>query len=162
MDRKKIKRLVLGGLMAAIVAVMTALIKLPVPATGGYVHLGDGAIYLAACLMGPWAAVPAAIGSALADILGGYVVYAIPTGMIKGAMGWIAGRLIAERKTARNALVFVLCELVMVIGYFAFEWAMYGAGAAIGAVLPNIMQGAAGVIIGLLMTGAGQALKGKI
>ena len=98
MDKQKLKRMVRGALLAAIVAAMTMLIKLPVPATGGYVHPGDGAIFLAAYLMGPWAAIPAALGSALADILGGYAVYAIPTALIKGAMGWIAGRLIAEKK----------------------------------------------------------------
>ena len=162
MNRKKLKRMVRGGLMAAVVAVMTAMIKLPVPATGGYVHPGDGAIYLAAYLMGPMAAVPAALGSALADILGGYAVYALPTALIKGAMGWMAGKMIAGGKTIRNVLAFMLCEVVMVAGYFAFEWMMYGAGAAIGAVIPNMIQGAAGVILGVLMMGAGRALKGNI
>ena len=161
MERRKLKRMVMGGLLAAVVALMTAAVKLPVPATGGYVHLGDGAIFLAAYLMGPWAAVPAALGSALADILGGYAVYAIPTALIKGAMGWIAGRMIAEKKPLKNALTFILCELIMVIGYFAFEWVMYGAGAAIGAVIPNLIQGAAGVVLGVFMTRAGRALRGK-
>jgi len=161
MDRQGLKRMVRGAMLAAIVASTTMLIKLPVPATGGYVHPGDGAIFLAAYMMGAWAAIPAAAGSALADILGGYAVYAIPTALIKGAMGWIAGRMIAEKKTVRNALVFALCELVMVAGYFIFEWMMYGAGAAIGAVIPNLVQGAAGVILGLFMTGAGRALKGN-
>ena len=162
MNRRKLKRMVRGGLFAAVVALMTAAVKLPVPATGGYVHPGDGAIFLAAYLMGPWAAVPAAVGSALADILGGYAVYALPTALIKGAMGWIAGRMIAEKKPLGNALVFVLCELIMVIGYFAFEWAMYGAGAAVGAVVPNLIQGAAGAALGIFMTKAGRALRGKI
>ena len=162
MNRRRIRQVVNGGLLAAVVALMTAAVKLPVPATGGYVHPGDGAIFLAAYLMGPWAAIPAAVGSALADILGGYAVYALPTALIKGAMGWIAGRMISEKKTLKNALVFVLCELVMVIGYFAFEWVMYGAGAAVGAVVPNLIQGAAGVTLGVLMTRAGRALKGKI
>ena len=161
MNRRRLKQMVHGGLLAAVVAVMTAAIKLPVPATGGYVHPGDGAIFLAACLMGPWAAVPAAVGSALADLLGGYAVYAIPTALIKGALGWIAGRLIADGRLLRNAMVFVLCELVMTGGYFAFEWMMYGAGAAVGAVVPNLIQGAAGVILGGLMSGAGRALRGK-
>lgn len=161
MERRKLKRMVMGGLLAAVVALMTAAVKLPVPATGGYVHPGDGAIFLAAYLMGPWAAVPAALGSALADILGGYAVYAIPTALIKGAMGWVAGRMISEKKLLKNALTFILCELIMVIGYFAFEWVMYGAGAAIGAVIPNLIQGAAGVVLGVLMTRAGRALRGK-
>ena len=162
MDRRNLKRMIRGALLAAIVAVMTMLIKVPVPATGGYVHMGDGAIFLSAYLMGPWAAVPAALGSALADILGGYAVYALPTALIKGAMGWMAGKMIASGKMLRNVLAFMLCEAVMVAGYFSFEWMMYGAGAAIGAVVPNLIQGAAGVILGVLMMGAGRALKGNI
>lgn len=162
MERRKLRRMVMGGLLAAVVALLTAAIKLPVPATGGYVHPGDGAIFLAAYLMGPWAAVPAALGSALADILGGYAVYALPTALIKGTMGWVAGRMIEEKKLLKTTLVFVLCELIMAAGYFAFEWMMYGAGAAVGAVVPNLIQGAAGVVLGLFMTKAGRALRGNI
>ena len=162
MERRNLKRMVMGGLLAAVVALMTAAVKLPVPATGGYVHPGDGAIFLAAYLMGPWAAVPAAVGSALADILGGYAVYAVPTALIKGAMGWIAGRMIAEKKPLRNGLVFALCELIMALGYFVFEWVMYGMGAAVGAVIPNLIQGAAGVAMGMFMTKAGWALRGNL
>lgn len=158
----KIRRMTRSGLLAAVVALMTAMIRIPVPATGGYVHPGDAAIFFAAYLLGPSAFVPAALGSALADILGGYAVYAVPTALIKGAMGWLAGRMIRDKRAAVNVLVLILCELIMVIGYFAFEWAMYGAGAAVGAVIPNLIQGAAGVVLGLVMMGAGHALRGKI
>ena len=48
MNRRRIRQVVNGGLLAAVVALMTAAVKLPVPATGGYVHPGDGAIFLAA------------------------------------------------------------------------------------------------------------------
>lgn len=148
--------------MAAVIAVMTGVIKLPVPATGGYVHPGDGAIFLAASLMGSFAALPAAIGSALADILGGYAAYALPTALIKGCMGYLAGKLMGGKALSfRNALVFILCEAIMITGYFAFEWAMYGVAAAIGAVGPNLIQGAAGVILGCVLSGAGNALKRK-
>ena len=158
----KIRRMARWGLLAAVVALMTALIKVPVPVTGGYVHPGDAAIFLAAYLLGPSAYVPAALGSALADILGGYAVYAVPTALIKGAMGWLAGKTLQEKRAVRNVLALILCELVMVIGYFAFEWAIYGAGAAVGAVVPNLIQSAAGVALGFVMLGAGHALRGKI
>ncbi len=151
-----------AGLLAAVIAVMTSAVKLPVPATGGYVHPGDAAVFLAAYLLGPSAYMPAALGSALADILGGYAVYAVPTALIKGAMGWLAGKTLRERKTARNVLALIGCELIMVLGYFAFEWAVYGAGAAVGAVVPNLIQGAAGAALGLVMMGAGHALRGRI
>jgi len=50
--------------------VMTAyMLHIPIP-TGGYIHLGDALIYLAACLLPvPYAAAAAAIGAGLADLL---------------------------------------------------------------------------------------------
>ena len=76
--------LALSGMMAALVFVATYFFKLPVSITQGYIHLGDGFILLGASLLG-WASVPAAaIGSALADLLGGYTLYILPTFVIRG------------------------------------------------------------------------------
>lgn len=75
--------LALSGMMAALVFVATYFFKLPVSITQGYIHLGDGFILLGASLwVGQRAA--AAIGSALADLLGGYTLYILPTFVIKG------------------------------------------------------------------------------
>ncbi len=155
MNQIKFRKMVYGGLLAAVIALLTAFIKLPVPVTNGYIHIGDGAIFLAAALLGPYAAIPAAVGSALADMIGGYYIYMLPTAIIKGVMGLIAGRFIGRQTISiRNILIFVLCEVVMVAGYFVFEWAMYGIAAAIGAVVPNLIQGAAGVVLGCVFAGA--------
>lgn len=162
MERKRLRKLVLGGLSAAVITIMTALVKLPVPASGGYVHPGDGAIFLAAALLGPYAAIPAALGSALADILGGYMIYALPTAAIKGMMGWLAGKLARGDAPVQSAWVFALCECVMAGGYFLFEWAAFGIGAAFGALGPNLLQGAAGVIFGCALSQAAVRMKRRI
>ena len=82
--------LALSGMMAALVFVATYFFKLPVSITQGYIHLGDGFILLGASLLG-WASVPAAaIGSALADLLGGYTLYILPTFVIKGLVAAVA------------------------------------------------------------------------
>lgn len=155
MNQIRFRKMVYGGLLAAVIALLTAFIKLPVPVTNGYIHIGDGAIFLASALLGPYAAIPAAIGSALADMLGGYYIYMLPTAVIKGVMGLIAGRFMSQKAlSVKNILVFVICELLMVAGYFSFEWVMYGFAAALGAVIPNLVQGAAGVVLGLVFTGA--------
>ena len=67
-SRQNLHRLVTAALFAAAIAVMTAyLLHIPLP-TGGYIHLGDALIYLAACLLPvPYAAAAAAIGAGLAD-----------------------------------------------------------------------------------------------
>ena len=152
MMKAKIKRLALGGMLSAVILVMTIGLHLPVPATGGYVHLGDGFIFLTAAVLGPYAALAAGIGSALADLLGGYFIYIPATFIIKATMGLIAGKFGLKSSRLRRLIVFVIAELTMVIGYFAFEWILYGAAAALGAVVPNLIQGAFGVILGLVLT----------
>ncbi|MGN1020325.1 MAG: ECF transporter S component, partial [Aristaeellaceae bacterium] len=43
MEKKvNVKQLTLCGVLAALVFVLTYFPKVPVPVTGGYVHLGDG------------------------------------------------------------------------------------------------------------------------
>jgi len=152
MRNDKVKKLALGGMLSAVILAMTISMHLPVPATGGYVHLGDGFIFLTAAVLGPYAALAAGIGSALADLLGGYFIYIPATFIIKAAMGLIAGKFAAQGSRLKRAIVFMFAELVMVLGYFAFEWALYGGAAALGAVLPNLLQGAFGVILGLILT----------
>ena len=150
MRNLSVKKLTMAGVMAALVFVMTYVPKVPVPVTGGYVHLGDGAIFLAALLLGPLGIPAAAIGSGLADILGGYMVYALPTMVIKAAVALIAWKIWKEGSWLRAVIAFVLAEIAMVAGYFAFESIMYGAAAAWAAVGPNGIQGIAGVVLGLV------------
>ena len=71
MKKQSVKKITFTALFAALIAVMTAFIKMPTGINEGYLHFGDSMIYLAGCLLGPWAALAAAIGGALADILAG-------------------------------------------------------------------------------------------
>jgi uncharacterized membrane protein len=146
------RRLAISGMLSALVLLFTYLVKLPVPATGGYIHLGDGVIFLAAWLLGPSAALVAGVGSALADVLGGYFVYALPTFVIKAAMGALAGHLLRRGRPLRNALAFAVAEGIMVAGYFLLEWALYGGAAAVAAAGPNLLQGLSGIVMGLILT----------
>lgn len=145
-------KIAIGGLLTAAVLLMTFLIKIPVPATGGYVHPGDGIIFVAALLLGPSAGLVAGLGSALADVLGGYLVYALPTFIIKAAMGAMAGLLARKGALLRNALVFLLAECIMAIGYFLFETVAFGLTVAITALGPNALQAAVGILLGISLT----------
>ena len=153
MRKLSVRKLTLAGVMAALVFVMTFVPKVPVPMTGGYVHLGDGAIFLAVLLLGPLGIPAAAIGSGLADILGGYMVYVLPTMVIKALVALIAWKIWKEGSLLRAAIGFILAEIAMVAGYFAFESVMYGAAAAWAAVGANCIQSIAGVVLGLVCHG---------
>lgn len=158
-------KLAFGGMMAALVFVATYFFKLPVSITQGYIHLGDGFILLGASLLG-WASVPAAaIGSALADLLGGYTLYILPTFVIKGLVAAVAvGALRAKRPYWLTVLLLAAAELLMVAGYFVTEWLLlgYGLAAAAGAVAPNLVQGLSGVALGAVLIPLLRRVKPKV
>ena len=144
MKKLNVQKLTLCGVMAALVFVMTYFPKIPVPVTGGYVHLGDGAIFLSVLIPA------AAVGSMLSDLIGGYMVYVLPTFLIKGLVALVAWKLCRKDQPLLALLSFLLAEAVMVLGYFLLEWALYGVASAAAAIGPNVVQGIAGVLIGML------------
>ena len=155
-------KIVLTAMFAALICVATMLIRVPIPATGGYANLGDGVILLCAFLMNPICAVIAAgIGSMLADVLAGYMSYAIGTLIIKAGVALIGtaiynrfGRGESDKKAIAVMLVAsVLAEIFMIVGYFAYETVCLGIGmGAAGAIPGNIGQGVVGVIIAVVLT----------
>ena len=73
-------------MLAALCCVATMIIKIPSPLKG-YLNLGDCVVLLSGWLLGPaYGFAAAGIGSALADIFSGYVIYAPATFIIKGLM----------------------------------------------------------------------------
>lgn len=148
----RIRSLALGGVMAALVCIATSIFKLPVPGTQGYIHLGDAFVLVSAAVLGPVGVAAAAIGSMLADLLGGYFTYLIPTFVIKGLVAAVAlTGLKGSKPLWAEWLVLAAAEAVMVLGYFLAECLLYGAAAAAAAVLPNVMQGLGGVVFGALL-----------
>lgn len=116
MKKLNVQKLTLCGVMAALVFVMTYFPKIPVPVTGGYVHLGDGAIFLSVLLLGPLGIPAAAVGSMLSDLIGGYMVYVLPTFLIKGLVALVAWKLCRKDQPLLALLSFLLAEAVMVLG----------------------------------------------
>lgn len=91
-----------------------------------------------------------AVGSMLSDLIGGYMVYVLPTFLIKGLVALVAWKLCRKDQPLLALLSFLLAEAVMVLGYFLLEWALYGVASAAAAIGPNVVQGIAGVLIGML------------
>jgi len=82
----------------ALVAVSTIMFTLYVPATRGYFNIGEAAIFTIALLSGRYfGAVAGGLGSALADILLGYYVFAPATLVVKGLEGGLLGYLAEKR-----------------------------------------------------------------
>lgn len=152
MDKKRIRMIAYGGILTALVLVATMFLQIP-NGQGGYVNLGDGVIFAAALILGPFAGVVAALGSVFSDLLLGYVQYAPATLVIKGLMGLAAGILLKRGKDSNryffSAFVFLICEVIMIGGYFSFESILFGVPYAVVNILPNLIQAIAGVAVGL-------------
>ncbi|MBE7042055.1 MAG: ECF transporter S component [Ruminococcaceae bacterium] len=146
----KIKKLVMAAVFAALTFVGTSIIK--IPTINGYIHPGDGFVLLAGFLLGPiYGACSAGIGSALADLLGGYGVYVPGTFVIKGITALAAALIYQRKKSFPLALSgAIVGELLMALGYLIYETLIFGEGAW-ASVPGNLVQGAGGVVISLLL-----------
>ncbi len=154
MRTKRLHRLVLAALFAALTCVATAAVQIELPATRGYVNMGDSLVLVGAWLLGPlYGAAAAGIGSALADILTSYVHYAPATLLIKAGMAVLAiclCRKSSRRPTLRRISGAILAELWMVAGYFGYACLILGKGLAAAASIPgNLLQGAFGIAVAL-------------
>lgn len=152
MNRKKIKIMTLAALLAAFTCVATMLIQIPTP-TKGYVNLGDCIVNISAWILGPiYGSAAAGIGSAMADLISGYVVYAPATLIIKGFMAVVSFfvyNAVSKKITSvvSRAVAAVTAELVMVAGYALFEMIIYrSAATAVLGVGGNLVQGVMGAV----------------
>lgn len=81
--------------MSALVYFATYFFK--VPSLTGYTHLGDCMVFISVLILGTKkGALASGIGSALADLLGGYMQWIIPTFFIKFIMATLLGVTITK------------------------------------------------------------------
>ena len=156
MKNKKLFHLVLAAVFAALTCVATMVVNIPIPATKGYLNLGDCIVLLGAFFLGPvYGMAAGGVGSMLADLLLGYAVYAPGTLVIKGVTALLAGlilRALGENKKPATLLAGVVGEAFMVGGYFAYESLVLGYGFAAAASVPaNAVQGAAGLVLSAVL-----------
>ena len=139
------------GVMAALVAVATYAVQIPIPATRGYLNFGDIMIFVSALIFGSVVGgFAGGVGSAISDVAGGYAYFAPYTLVIKGAEGFIAG-LVSNRIThRRDVIAVIIAGAEMIAGYFLAEFFPLQEGwAALGEVPANIVQIVAGGVVGL-------------
>lgn len=153
--KSAVKKIVITAMLASLTCVAT-MIRVPLP-LAGYVNLGDGIVLLSGWLLSaPYGFLAAGIGSALADIFAGYVTYVPVTFVIKGLMALIAFYGVkvlvkVQSNTFKRVLCGLAAELVMVAGYYTFEGFMYGFIPSLASVPFNALQGAVGLLLGVLL-----------
>ena len=120
MKDQKIRLMCIASIFTAIVFVFTA--YLHIPSHTGYTHVGDGFIYLAACMLPlPYAMFVGAGGALLADCLTGYAIWAPGSIIIKTVAVLFFSRKSARIISIRNLLALIPAWAVCIGGYYLYE-----------------------------------------
>ena len=155
------------AMMTAMVMIATTFFK--IPNAMGYIHLGDGLVLLSAIILPKkYACFAGGVGAGLADVYGGYAVWAPWTLVIKIVMVLIVqlffdflmkrasnGKHIAKIAGIPFAELFayVLAVLWTVSGYYIAQGFISGNWIAPVADVPgNVLQAAVGSIIAILVS----------
>lgn len=168
MKNNKVKKVCLSGLMAAMVFVFTFTFKIPIGPLG-YAHLGDAFIILAVWILGGKQAwFPAALGAALADFTAGYVMWIVPTAIVKALMAvtiFLVAEKLMESKTIGYVIGIAAGAVVHIAGYCVAWYIIGGKAGLTGAIVPLVLQTVIGAVLGAVLisvlnsTGAGKKLK---
>ena len=150
--------------VVALTCLTTLFVRIPLPSRG-YFNVGDIAVVFGGMVLGfmnprqgvAWALAACGIGSALADILGGFAVFAPLTLLAKGAEGALAA-VAASRTGVTQYATLAMGGLAMVAAYFIGETLMPNIGlqGAAAEILPNAIQAVGGAVGGFF---AAKALK---
>ncbi len=162
------KQLITIGIIAAyatLAFVGTTIIRVPLPATGGYFNLGDTFVMAAALLHGPLiGGAVGLIGPALSDAIG-FPQFILATAVVKGIEGIMVGLVgTSLRKNGSSSLrvimALILGIIILVAGYYVFEAMIYpalaksvpfygvtDAKAALAEIVPNLLQGVLSAVI---------------
>ncbi|MGD0724502.1 MAG: ECF transporter S component [Spirochaetia bacterium] len=144
------------AILAAVTTVLTRVVQIPTPARG-YINLGDVAIVFTAITLGPISAMFAGgLGTALADLLSPFAIWAPISLVVHGLQGLLVG-LIARARPANvglNIVAGLVGIAVMAGGYLAGGSLIAGFGASLGDVPGNLLQGGVGVLLGILVAAA--------
>ena len=133
MKAMDVKDIVTAALGIALVFLATWLFKVP-NGIQGYFNLGDGFLLLFASVLNPFLAfMVGGVGSALADLSGGYGMYAIFTLLIKGMEAVLVSWLVCR---GRSSFRYV--------AYIHQSWQLSLTG-----IPGNLIQAAAGYVIAL-------------
>lgn len=147
------------GIFTALNFAITYWLQIPIPATGGYINIGDVAVMFTALLFGPIiGGIAGGLGPMLADIFSPYIIYAPATLIIKGIEGFLIG-LISNPKDCdrrisfRDIIAVLVGGFLIPLGYFIYEAFIINLGILIAFVeVPgNFFQFGFAAVVSLLL-----------
>lgn len=151
MRNKSLLKVTYTAIFTALILLSTSVLKFSTGLGEGYIHLGDCFIYLTACVLSfPYCIIAGALGGALADILSGFAVWAIPTAIIKILIVLpftFACKNSAKILNKKTVMMTVISGIITVFGYFVAECILYSVESATLSIIGNTIQAVANGII---------------
>ena len=147
MKKNHTKLMCMSGIFSALVFVITA--YLHIPTYNGYVHCGDGFIFIAACILPmPYSIIVGVLGAMLADLLTGFVIWAPGSMIIKALLAILFTCKSDKIITKRNLVMLLPAALISAVGYYLYEALITGSFIASLAGIPaSLVQAAASSIV---------------
>ncbi len=152
-NKKSLIKITYTAIFTAVILLSTILIKFSTGLGEGYIHFGDCFIYLTACLLPfPYCIIAGALGGALADILGSFAIWSIPTLVIKSLIA-LPFALVCKKNNSnkilnkKTAIMPIISGIISILGYFAAECVLYSVASATLSIIGNTIQAVASGIL---------------
>lgn len=148
-----LKHLTTAAVLAAMVTLTTAyILHIPVGVNGGYIHLGDALIYLAASVLPlPYACAVGALGGGLADLLTA-PMWAPSTMLIKACICIPFRSKNSRIVTKRNIFALVIAGCITVAGYYLAQGILFGFTEALWiSAVGNLVQAGGSAVVFLIL-----------
>lgn len=143
------------AILAVIIAFNVALsyiVKIPVPATNGFVNLVEAGIFIAALLGGARSGmIVGGLSGLLLDLLAGYPQWMIFSLVIHGLEGYVVGYFGYQKRISSQVVGLILGSVIMVVGYLLAGALLYNWAAGVASIIGNIAQAVMGLIVALVL-----------
>jgi len=160
----KLREITNVAIFTALVFVATMVIRITIPATGGYFNVGDSMIYVAALLYGPLVGgLAGGIGASLVDALG-YAIFVPGTFIIKLVEGAIVGQVgyKIRPKTERLALQKATLFFGVALGISTYYVGAVYMGISGSAFLDVLCWSVVAIFLGIFLVYMGSKPEAKI
>lgn len=141
----------LTAMLIAVTTVFTLLVRIPIPATQGYINFSDVATFFSGFTFGPLVGgITGGVGAAIADLIGGYAQFALLTLLAHGLQGVLAGLIGRKGTWLALGLGWLAGTTAMVGVYLLGEGLVLSTWPNAFAEAPfNLIQNLAGGLIGI-------------
>ncbi len=146
------KQVTVLALIVAFNVALSYIVKIPVPATNGFVNLVEAGIFIAAILGGARSGlIVGGLSGLLLDLLAGYPQWMIFSLIIHGLEGLIVGYFGYKKHIVSQTVGLILGSVIMIVGYVLAGALLYNWPAGFASIIGNLAQVVMGLIVAMVL-----------